>query len=150
MCSEWREQNFCPKSNPADILLFKLEQYSNLLKVNNKDTRTTPLAGVFIFNFEQISHIALLFSMLPSNKYWYRLSNKNAPYFLTFSYTVLIQFFCSSFTCFSSLLSRNRIRIWLVDIFLKILLFFWSLRVIEPPANSTACFTRLYCNKIEY
>ena len=34
-----------------------------MFKVNNKDTRTMPLAsfGVFIVNFEHISHLVLMF-----------------------------------------------------------------------------------------
>ena len=39
----------------------------NLFKVNNKDTRTTS-SGVFIVNFEMISHIALVFLLLILNK----------------------------------------------------------------------------------
>ena len=36
-----------------------------MFKVNNKDTRTTPhRSGVFIFNFEHISHLALVFLFL--------------------------------------------------------------------------------------
>ena len=36
-----------------------------MLKVNNKDSRTT--AGVCIVNFEQISHQALVFPLLTLN-----------------------------------------------------------------------------------
>ena len=41
-----------------------------MFKLNNKDTRTTPLAssGVIIVNFYNISHIALLFLLLSLNK----------------------------------------------------------------------------------
>ena len=44
-----------------------------MFKVNNKDTRTTPLAslitlrrhsGMFILNFEPISHLAVVFLLL--------------------------------------------------------------------------------------
>ena len=50
-----------------------------MFKVNNKDTRTTPTpeqhhlrrSGVFIVNAEHISHLVLLFLLLPLNsKYW--------------------------------------------------------------------------------
>ena len=34
-----------------------------MFKVNNKDIRTTRRSGVFIVNFEHISHIALVFSI---------------------------------------------------------------------------------------
>ena len=39
--------------------------------VNNKDTRMTPLAsfGVFIFNFEHISHLVLVFLLLTLSRY---------------------------------------------------------------------------------
>ena len=52
------------------------ERRQNMLKVNNKDTRTTPLSllltlnifwcrsGVFIANFEHILHLALVFLLL--------------------------------------------------------------------------------------
>ena len=42
----------------------------NMFKLNNKDTRTTLLVspGVFIVNFYNISHIALLFLLLILNK----------------------------------------------------------------------------------
>ena len=38
----------------------------NVFKVNNKDTRTMPLAssGVFVVNFEHISHLVLVFLLL--------------------------------------------------------------------------------------
>ena len=38
-----------------------------MLKVNNKDTRPTPMgrrSGVFIVNFEDISHLVLVFLLL--------------------------------------------------------------------------------------
>ena len=35
-----------------------------MFKVNNKVTRTTPLAGIFIVNFEHISHLALVSLLL--------------------------------------------------------------------------------------
>ena len=42
-----------------------------MFKVNNKDTRTTPLAwrrsDVFIVNFEHISHLVLVFLLLTLN-----------------------------------------------------------------------------------
>ena len=42
----------------------------NLLKVNNKDAKTTSVMpfGVFIVNFEQISHIVLVVPLLTLNK----------------------------------------------------------------------------------
>ena len=41
-----------------------------MFKVNNKDTRTTPKwrrSGVFIVNFQHISHLVLLFLLLTLN-----------------------------------------------------------------------------------
>ena len=38
----------------------------NMFKVNNKDTTTT--SGAFIVNFEQISHLALVFLLLTLNR----------------------------------------------------------------------------------
>ena len=53
---------------PADNYLFKVNDRNtvwNIFKVNNKDT-TTPMAssGVFILNFEYISHLDLVFLLL--------------------------------------------------------------------------------------
>ena len=55
--------------NPLNIYFFKVNN-RNTFKVNNKDSKTTLMTspGVFIFNFEQILDIALLFSMLTLNK----------------------------------------------------------------------------------
>ena len=33
-----------------------------MFKVNNKDTRKTPIASYFIFNLERISHLVLVFT----------------------------------------------------------------------------------------
>ena len=51
---------------PAKIYLFKI----NMFKVNNKDTSTTSWrrSGVFILNFEHISHLFLVFLLLTLNK----------------------------------------------------------------------------------
>ena len=38
-----------------------------MFKFNNKDTRTTPRSGVFIVNFEHISHLVLVFLLLTLN-----------------------------------------------------------------------------------
>ena len=38
-----------------------------MFKVNNKVTRTTPLALTFIVNFEHISHLVLVFLLLTLN-----------------------------------------------------------------------------------
>ena len=35
-----------------------------MFKINNKDTRTTPMASVFIDNIEHISQLVLAFLML--------------------------------------------------------------------------------------
>ena len=40
----------------------------NLLKVNHEDTDTSEVIDVFIVNFGQISHIALVFPLLTFNK----------------------------------------------------------------------------------
>ena len=42
-----------------------------MFKVNNKDTRTTPWrrSGIFIVNFEHISHLVLVFLLLSLNMY---------------------------------------------------------------------------------
>ena len=39
-----------------------------MFKVDNKNTRKRR-SGVFIVNFEQISHLFLVFLLLPMNKY---------------------------------------------------------------------------------
>ena len=45
-----------------------LEQGEKHVQVNNKDTRTTPIrSGVFIVNFEHISHFVLVFLLLTLN-----------------------------------------------------------------------------------
>ena len=60
-------------SNPTGIYLFKVNNGNTrtmceqLFKVNNKDNRMTS-SDVFIVNFEQISHINLLFPLLTLNK----------------------------------------------------------------------------------
>ena len=67
---EFRLQNY-----PRQHLLVKSQQWKhqnnnwNLFKVNNKDTTTTSMASswcssLFIVNFEQISHIVLVFPFL--------------------------------------------------------------------------------------
>ena len=38
-----------------------------MFKVNNKDTRTTVSSGIFVVNFEHISHVVLLFLLLTLN-----------------------------------------------------------------------------------
>ena len=38
-----------------------------MFKVNNKDTRTTPVGLVSFFNFEHISHLVLVFLLLTLN-----------------------------------------------------------------------------------
>ena len=54
----------------SKLIMESLEQYVNLFKVHNKDTRTTSWRhfGDFIVNFEQISLIALVFPLLTSHK----------------------------------------------------------------------------------
>ena len=57
---------------PAGNYMFKVNnrntttKVQNMFKVNNKDTKTTPLAlfGVFIVNFEHISHLCSSFSIV--------------------------------------------------------------------------------------
>ena len=39
----------------------------NIFKINNKDTRTTRGSGVFIFKFEHISYLVLVFLLLTLN-----------------------------------------------------------------------------------
>ena len=39
-----------------------------LFKANNRNSRTRCRIGIFIINFEQISHIVLVFPMLTMNK----------------------------------------------------------------------------------
>ena len=50
----------------SKLIVETLEQGVKLFKVNNKDTRTTPLASfcVFIVNFENISNLVLVFLLL--------------------------------------------------------------------------------------
>ena len=58
-------------------LLVQIQQWKlqndmcNLFKVSNKETklRQWRCSGVFIINFEHVSHIILLFSLLSSNKF---------------------------------------------------------------------------------
>ena len=71
----------------------------NLFKVSNKETklRQWRCSGVFIINFEHVSHIILLFSLLSLNKFitggvecfliqsWYR-KIKNKIKFRVFEY----------------------------------------------------------------
>ena len=45
-----------------------IEKVWNMFKVDNKNTRKRR-SGVFIVNFEQISHLFLVFLLLPMNKY---------------------------------------------------------------------------------
>ena len=60
----------CSTTQPAftcsKLTIETLEQVWNMFKVNNKDTRTMP--GVFIVNFEHISHLVLVFLLLTLNK----------------------------------------------------------------------------------
>ena len=50
----------------SKLTIETLEQGRNMLKSNNKDTRTTPWrrSGIFIVSFEQISHLVLVFLLL--------------------------------------------------------------------------------------
>ena len=41
-----------------------------MFKVNNKDTRMKRRSGVFIVNFEHISHLVLVFLLLTLNMYF--------------------------------------------------------------------------------
>ena len=64
------------KEGPADIYLFKVNngRTRTLCEICSKLTLKTPeqiqccRSGVFIVNFEQISHIILFFLLLPLNK----------------------------------------------------------------------------------
>ena len=73
----------------------------NIWKVNNKYTRMTSCCsfGVFIVNFEQISHIVLIFPLLTLNKRMPAWHNANLfKNFITFLGYVkrLLYFFCVS------------------------------------------------------
>ena len=51
----------------SKLTIETLEQGLKYVRVNNKDTRTTPFAsfsGVFIVNFEHVSHLALVSLLL--------------------------------------------------------------------------------------
>ena len=52
-----------PAFTYSKLKIEALEQGVNMFKVNNKDTRT----GVFIVNFEHISHLILVFLLLTLN-----------------------------------------------------------------------------------
>ena len=55
---------------PVDILskfLWNVPASIYLLKVNNRNTRTRRRSGVFIDNFEHISHLVLVFLLLKLN-----------------------------------------------------------------------------------
>ena len=60
---------------PASIYLLKVNNRNtrtiNMFKVNNKDNSTTQLtsrrSGVFLVNFEDISHLVLVFLLLTLN-----------------------------------------------------------------------------------
>ena len=49
---------------PAGLSLLKVNKMWNMFKVNNKDNRRS---GVFIINFEHISHLVLVFLLLTFN-----------------------------------------------------------------------------------
>ena len=63
------------REHPANIYLLKVinrntrKKERNMFKVNNRNTRTTSCrSGVFVVNFEHISHIFLVFLLLPWNR----------------------------------------------------------------------------------
>ena len=68
---------------PFDNYVFKVNMRNNkvwnVFKVNNKDTRTTPMASFWylIVNFERISHLVLVFLLLTLSRQTYlNLSGK--------------------------------------------------------------------------
>ena len=58
--------------NPVKIYLFKVNnRYTRKItsKINNKNIRTTLIrSGIFLVNLKQISHLLLVFLLLPLNK----------------------------------------------------------------------------------
>ena len=52
--------------NCSKLTIETLDKVRSMFKVNNKDTKTTPF-GVFIVNFEHVSHLALVFLLLTLN-----------------------------------------------------------------------------------
>ena len=59
-----------PSITYSKLTMETLEQVWNMFKVNNEDTRSTPLAyrsGVFIVNLEHISNLALVCLLLTLN-----------------------------------------------------------------------------------